>query len=125
MILETYARVYLDAGAMNEACDFYKELLAGEETLRFTNRAVGLEIAAISSTHLSVILIAGPAENRRPFEPTRLTIRVEKLETAVPMLKHLGAQQLEPIQSTPIGRKTRFRHPDGLTVEYIDRNNAG
>jgi hypothetical protein len=35
-----------------------------------------------------------------------------------------GAEQLEAIQATPVGRKTRFRHPDGLVVEYVDRRGA-
>ena len=36
------------------------------------------------------------------------------------MLERAGAEQLEPIQPTPVGRKTRFRHADGLIVEYVD-----
>jgi hypothetical protein len=32
-----------------------------------------------------------------------------------------GARPAESeFQPTPVGRKTRFRHPDGLVVEYVD-----
>jgi hypothetical protein len=34
------------------------------------------------------------------------------------VLKDVGAEQLEPIQPTPVGCKTRFRRVDGLIVEY-------
>lgn len=120
MILESYVRVYVDACGLNEACIFYKGLLDGEETFRFSHDRAGLEIVAISSARLSVILIAGSAESRRPFEPTRLTVRIDGLESVVAELKQFGAEQLEPVQPTPIGRKTRFRHPDGTVVEYIE-----
>jgi hypothetical protein len=38
------------------------------------------------------------------------------------VLQKAGAEQLEPVQPTPVGRKTRFRHPDGLIVEYVDND---
>jgi hypothetical protein len=81
---------------------------------------MGLELAQISSPRLSVLIIAGPPEKRRPFEATRLTIKVDALEAALDVLAKTGATQLEPIQKTPVGRKTRFRHADGLIVEYVD-----
>jgi hypothetical protein len=49
---------------------------------------------------------------------------VQRLETAIDLLEKAGAEQLEPIQPTPVGRKTRFRHPDGLIVEYVDHTSA-
>ncbi|HTU55147.1 MAG TPA: hypothetical protein VMF62_14360 [Acetobacteraceae bacterium] len=119
-IRETYTRVFVDAEAMDETVGFYKALLAGEETLRFAYPETGLELAAVSSPRLSVLIIAGPAEKRAPFEATRLTIRVEALEPFLELLTKSRARQLEPIQPTPVGRKTRFRHADGLVVEYVD-----
>jgi len=95
-------------------------LLGGEETMRFAYPEMGLELAAISSPRLSVLIIAGPPEKRRPFEATRLTIKVETLEPVLSVLEKAGAEQLEPVQPTPVGRKTRFRHADGLVVEYVD-----
>ena len=55
-----------------------------------------------------------------PFEATRLTVRVDKLENVIAVLLNNAAEQLEPIQTTPVGRKTRFRHTDGTVVEYVD-----
>jgi len=120
MILEVFTRVFVDADALDPTCGFYKDLLGGEETLRFAYPETGLELAQISSPRLSILIIAGPPGKRRPFEATRLTIKVETLEQALELLAKTGATQLEPIQNTPVGRKTRFRHADGLIVEYVD-----
>ena len=120
MILETFARVFVDAHALDHTCAFYSALLGGEETMRFAYPEKALNLAAISSPRLSVLIIAGPPEKRKPFEATRLTIKVETLEPVLGPLEKAGAEQLEPIQPTLVGRKTRFRHADGLIVEYVD-----
>ncbi len=120
MILEAFTRAFVDAGALDASVAFYKALLSGEQTLRFAYPETGLELAAVSSPKLSVLIIAGPPEKRAPFEATRLTIKVDALEPFLAVLKAAGAEQLEPIQATPVSRKTRFRHPDGLVVEYVD-----
>src|SRR5690348_3189870 len=61
----------------------YKALLGGEETPRFDYPKMGLRLAQVSSPKLSVLVIAGPPERRKPFEATRLTIKVKALEEAV------------------------------------------
>jgi hypothetical protein len=124
MIVEAYTRVFVDADAIDSTIGFYKALLSGEQTLRFAYPETGLELAAISSPCLSVLNVAGPPEKRAQFEATRLTIKVEALEPFLDVLKDAGAEQLEPIQPTPVGRKTRFRHTDGLVVEYVENHTA-
>jgi hypothetical protein len=120
MILEAFTRTFVDAGGLDAAVAFYKALLSGDEPLRFAYPETGLELAAVSSPKLSVLIVAGPPEKRAPFEATRLTIKVDALEPHLAVLKAAGAEQLEPIQATPVGRKSRFRHPDGVIVEYVD-----
>jgi predicted enzyme related to lactoylglutathione lyase len=120
MILEAQTRVFVEADALDTTIAFYRDLLDGDVTMRFLYSQMGLELAAVTSPKLSVLIIAGPVENRRRFEATRLTMKVAKLETTIAVLTKAGAEQLEPIQPTPVGRKTRFRHPDGLIVEYVD-----
>jgi predicted enzyme related to lactoylglutathione lyase len=120
MILEAQTRVFVEADALDATIAFYRELLDGDVTMRFPYPEMGLELAAVTSPKLSVLIIAGPAGNRRRFEATRLTMKVEDLETTIAVLAKAGAEQLEPIQPTPVGRKTRFKHPDGLIVEYVD-----
>lgn len=124
MILETYTRIFVDEGALDRTCVFYRTLLGGQETLRFAYPDAGLKLAAISSPQLSVLIVAGPPAKRHPFETTRLTIKVDALEPFVGLLLQAGAVQLEPIQPTPVGRKTRFKHADGLVVEYVEHTTA-
>lgn len=124
MILEAYTRVFVEADALDAARDFYRALLGGEETLRFAYPEAGLELAAVSSPRLSVLIIAGAPEKRAVFEATRVTIKVEKLEPFLAVLRKQGAEQIEPVRPTPVGRKTRFRHADGLVVEYVDHDAA-
>jgi uncharacterized glyoxalase superfamily protein PhnB len=120
MILEAYTRVFVDENALDATIAFYRDLLDGVETMRFAYPETGLSLAAVSSPRLSVLIIAGPPEQRRPFEATRLTIKVAKLEAVIGALARAGAEQLEPIQPTPVGHKTRFRHADGIVVEYVE-----
>jgi hypothetical protein len=125
MIQEAFTRVFVDAGLLDQTSAFYQALLGGTETMRFDYPQYGLQLAAVSSSALSVLIIAGPPENRRRFEATRVTIKVAALEPAIAALQEAGAAQIEPIQETPVGRKTRFRHPDGLIVEYVDHRKLG
>ncbi|KAJ5574156.1 uncharacterized protein N7459_008583 [Penicillium hispanicum] len=120
MILETFTRVFIDAEQLEASLAFYKTLLNGEVTLRFPYPEKGLELAAVSSPKLSVLFVAGSAESRKPFEQTKLTIKVDQLDNYVGTLIAGGCEQLESVQDTPAGRKTRFRHPDGVVVEYVD-----
>lgn len=122
MILETYLRCFVDAGALDQTVAFYKALLGGEETLRFAYPETGLELAAVSSPRLSVLVIAGDPARRKPFEATVLTIKVSSLAHYAELLRANGAVELDPIQKTPVGQKMRYRHADGLIVEYVEHD---
>lgn len=124
MILEVYTRVFVDSDKLDETINFYISLLNGEKSLHFSYPETGLELAAISSPKLSVLIISGPEERRAPFKTTSITIKVSQVEDYLPVLRGAGAQQLEPVQKTPVGHKTRVRHPDGLIVEYVDHINS-
>lgn len=122
MILETFARVFVEGDALEATVAFYIGLTSGRQSMRFAYPEAGLELAAVSSEKLSMLIIAGPPERRAPFEATRLTIQVDRLEPHMDELAKAGCQQLEPIQKTPRGRKTRFRHADGMVVEYVEHD---
>jgi hypothetical protein len=68
LILEAYTRVFVDVDDLDRTSTFYQTLLDGKETLRFSYPETGLKLAAVSSPSLSVLIIAGPPEKRRPFE---------------------------------------------------------
>ncbi|HLN07543.1 MAG TPA: hypothetical protein VK281_01025 [Xanthobacteraceae bacterium] len=94
MILETFTRTFVDRDALDRAVAFYKALLNGEQPLRFAYPEAGLTLAAGSSPRLSVLVIAGEAGRRRPFEVTALTIKASALEEFVTVLQAGGAEQL-------------------------------
>ncbi|KAF2498700.1 hypothetical protein BU16DRAFT_558751 [Lophium mytilinum] len=120
MILETFTRIFVNQDALQSTIELYTSLLSGQQTLRFSYPETGLELAAVSSKHLSVLIIAGSSEQIASFTETRLTIKVDHLEPYVDILTKAEATPLEPIQKTPVGRKMRFRHADGMVVEYVD-----
>jgi hypothetical protein len=122
MILETFVRCFVNSDALDRTVGFYKALLGGEESLRFDYPEMGLWLASVSSPHLSVLVIAGDADKRKPFEATRITIKVTNLEEYAAFLQSEGAELVDPIQKTPVGRKMRYRHADGLIVEYVQHD---
>lgn len=124
MIVETFTGIFVEPEALGPTIDFYTALLSGRVTMRFAYPGAGLDLAAVSSDRLSVLIIAGAPERRAPFEATRLTVKVDRLEPVIALFAAEGCEQLEPIQKTPVGRKTRFRHPDGMVVEYVDHDTA-
>ena len=73
MILETFIRCFVDPDALDATVEFYKSLLHGEESLRFNYPEMGLRLASVSSPYLSMLVIAGAPDKRKPFEATRLT----------------------------------------------------
>ena len=103
MILETFIRCFVDADALDATVEFYKSLLGGEESLRFDYPQMGLKLASVSSPHLSVLVIAGEAAKRAPFEATRLTIKVSSLEDYAALLDAAGAELRDPIQKKALG----------------------
>ncbi|KAJ5723180.1 hypothetical protein N7488_001215 [Penicillium malachiteum] len=119
MILEVYTRIFIPTTKLNETINFYKFVLNGEETLHFSYPEKSLEIAAVSSTKLSVLIISGSDECLEPFRSTQLTIKVDSLDLHIEQLMSSGCEQLESVQKTPAGWKTRFKHVDGVVVEYV------
>lgn len=119
-ILDGYTRVFVEEDQVDQTSSFYQELLGRMETQRFAYPEKHLLIATIRSPQLSILIVGGSEEQRAPFAKTRLTVSIASLEEAILLLLRLGAIQLEVIQATPSGRKTRFLHPDGLVVEYVE-----
>jgi len=122
MILESFVRCFVNSDALDSTVEFYKTLLDGKESLRFDYPETGLRLASVSAPHLSVLVIAGDADKRKPFEATQITIKVTRLEDYGGLLASQGAELIDPIQKTPVGRKMRYRHADGLIVEYVQHD---
>ena len=121
-ILEGYTRVFVEEHEVERTSSFYQDLLDGTETQRFSYPEKHLTIATVRSPQLSILIVGGSEEHRAPFAATRLTVSVASLDLSIRLLLRLGATQLEVIQVTPKGRKTRVLHPDGMVVEYVENS---
>lgn len=125
MILETYTRIFVDKEDLDKTAAFYLQNLDGKETLRFNLGKPDLTLVQVSSAKMLILVIAGSAAARAPFEMTRITIRVDDLKSQQQKLLELGARQMEEVSVTPVGWKTRFEHPDGMVVEYVEHSRRG
>lgn len=119
-ILEAYSRVFVDPDKFDDTIAFYEQLTQGRCRMRADYPEAHLQLADVVSPHATFLIIAGPPEARRPFETTPLTLKVDNLQATIQDLDALGAEHLDPMQPTPTGFKTRYRHPDGLIVEYVE-----
>ena len=119
MILEVYTRLFIPPTSLQETITFYKTFLDGTETLHFSYPEKSLELVAVSSEKLSVLIIAGSEECLEPFRTTKLTVRVDSLDQYANLLVDSGCEILENLQETPVGWKMRAKHVDGIVVEYV------
>lgn len=119
-ILEAYSRVFVDPDKFDATIAFYEKLTQGHCHMRGDYPEYHLQLADVHSPQATFLIIAGTPEARHTFEATSLTLKVDDLQAAIHELDELGAERLEPVQSTPSGIKTRYRHPDGLIVEYVE-----
>jgi predicted enzyme related to lactoylglutathione lyase len=119
-ILEAYSRVFVDPDKFDTTIAFYEQLTQGRCQTRGDYPQYHLQLATVHSPQANFLIIAGTPEARHAFEATSLTLKVDDLQAAIRTLDELGAEHLEPVQSTPLGIKTRYRHPDGLIVEYVE-----
>ncbi len=120
-ILEAYARVFVDPDKFDATITFYERLTQGHSRFRTNYDEVQLQVADVHSPHATFLILAGTPEARKSFENIPLTLRVDDLQTAIKELNSLGAEQITKPKAGPTGINVHYRHPDGLTVEYVEQ----
>lgn len=123
-IREVLVRVFVPPEHLRSTVAYYKALTGGHCSLHFPFPERGLSLAAVSSPAASFLVVAGSAEALAPFRATQLTIVVEDIHSVPERLVPLGAVELQPVTAVPTGYQTRFRHADGLVVEYVQHTKA-
>ena len=118
-ILEAYTRVFVDSDKFTSTIMFYEQLTQGHSRFRTNYDAIHLQIADVFSAHATFLILAGTPEARKPFENIPLTLRVDDIQAVIRELDSLGAEQVTKQASGPTGVNVHYRHPDGLTVEYV------
>jgi hypothetical protein len=78
--------------------------------------ALVLVTPVVAATPLVVVKTA----NARPR--SNIANVHDRLEPYVTKLNKAGLEQLQPVERTLVGRNTRFRHLDGLIVEYVEHD---
>lgn len=115
-ILESFTRIYIDPEKLHITINFYEQLFNQQCHLRFKYPEYHLELAAVGS----VLIIAGNEQNRKPFETTQITYRVDDIEEFKEFLLDNGAEIIKEPQTVPTGINMRIRHPDGTIAEYVE-----
>lgn len=123
-ILELQTRVFVAPEQFRPTVAYYKAITGGRCSLHFPFPERGLELASVSSPIGSFLIIAGSEAALAPFKGTALTALVADIEAVARRILPLGATMLQPVTPVPTGYQTRYRHPDGLVVEYVQHTDA-
>jgi len=116
-ILKVMARSYVSPSEMDATVAFYERLLAERCEIRFPIAALGIEIAAVGAMNIA----AGAEDKLAPFREVWATFLVDSVVEFKEELERLGADIVQPPAQGPFGMFMIARHPDGVTVEYVDR----
>ncbi len=120
-ILEAYTRVFVDPDKFDATITFYERLTQGHSRFRTNYAQIQLQVADVYSPHATFLILAGTPEARKSFDFIPLTLRVDDIQAVIKELDSLGAEQVMKETAGPTGVNVHYRHPDGLTVEYVEQ----
>jgi len=123
-IREVQTRIFVAPEQFRATVAYYRALTGGRCSLHFPFPERGLELASVTSSASSFLIIAGSEAALAPFRGTALTVLVDDIEEVAERLVPLGAAVLQQVTPVPTGFQTRLRHPDGLIVEYVEHTAA-
>jgi len=124
VITESFVRVFVEPAAFKATIRAYMAATGGHCSMYFPFPERGLELAAVSSPAVSFLIIAGDAAALAPFRATQVTFHVDDLDEAIEVAVQAGATLLQPRTAVPTGVQARLRFADGLTVEYVEHDEA-
>lgn len=117
-VLKILSRLYVND--LNQALEFYEELLGTPVTRRLELPQIGLELAQVGD----ILLVAGSDEALRTFRSTQATFLVDSLDEFKAYLEEKGAELIRGPNKVPTGRNMTVRHPDGSVIEYVEHSKA-
>ena len=123
-VLESLTRVFVAPEQLRPTVAAYLALTGGRCSLYFPFPERGLWLAAVSSPTASFLVIAGSEDAIVPLRATQLTLVVDDIHAVASHCAPLGATVLQEVTAVPTGYQTRWRHPDGLVVEYVEHTAA-
>lgn len=115
-VLKTLSRLYVND--LNQALEFYEELLGTPVSRRLELPQIGLELAQVGD----ILLVAGSDEALKTFRATQATFLVDSLDEFKAYLEEKGAELIRGPNKVPTGRNMTVRHPDGSVIEYVEHS---
>lgn len=113
-ILKILSRLYINN--LDQAFEFYENLLGESAAMRFQIPQIGLELAQIGD----ILLIVGSEEDLKPFRSTQATFLVDSLDDFRAFLEENGSEIIRGPARVPTGRNMTAKHPDGAIIEYVE-----
>ncbi|MEU8899290.1 VOC family protein [Nocardia sp. NPDC048505] len=110
-IVKTYARLFVTD--LDHSLPLYERIVGRAADLRFAFERA--ELAAVGD----FLLIAGPPEHTDRYRATVGPVIVDDLGELITELAEAGAELIDGPHTSATGRFAYLRHPDGVTVEYV------
>ncbi len=104
---------------IEQAVEFYEQLLNKKCSLRFEYSEANLELAQIGD----ILIIAGSAESLKPVRDTQATFLVDSIKEFRDYLLNNDAVILRDIKEVPTGANMTVSHRGGTIVEYVEHRN--
>lgn len=117
-ILKKSFRRHVESSCLEETVTFYERLEGVTCERRIRIEQAGIDIALVGD----FIILAGPEAVISQLRGVQATFTVDSLDEFVAALPAQGAELMSPPKSSAAGRNATVRHPDGLVVEYYEKN---
>ena len=101
---------------INQAIEFYENILNEKCSLRVNYTQVNLELAQVGN----ILILSGSDEALKPFKDTQATFLVDSIIEFRNFLLNNGASIIRDIKEVPTGLNMTVKHLDGSIVEYVE-----
>lgn len=111
-----FARVFCKPGQLIDTVRFYEQLTQARLNMDMDIPEAGLHVVGVGPF---LILELNAAQHGLAAQTT-VTVLNADLDEAVARQGTAGAEIVQEPWTAPVGAGTRLRHPDGLSVEYLE-----
>jgi len=111
-----FTRVFCHTGQLIPTVRFYEQLTQERLDMDMDIPEAGVHVVAVGS----FLILELDAAQHGLAAQTTVTVLNADLDAAVATQVAAGAEIVQERWEGPVGAGTRLRHPDGLTVEYLE-----
>lgn len=117
-ILEQCFRVYAASDALDSSIAFYEEL----QGVPCARRVLIAETGVVAAKIGQFLLLAGDGDAMTAARQVDGILYVDDLDAFADWVRGKGGELLHGPHEVTSGRNFTARHPDGLIMEYFERN---